>query len=118
MAPSHSTPELRLSARGDSTGARLAGCSSLTDTNSETVGRQLSELATGHSGHLVLDLAEVEFLTSGPLGKLVSVHRAVKAAGGRLTLENAKPMVREVFAVTRLDRLLDVQPASGSNNAA
>ncbi len=58
--------------------------------------------------HLLLDFTHVEFLNSMELGTLITLHKSVKAAGGRLTLFNLKPQVYEVFTVTRLQMLLGI----------
>jgi anti-anti-sigma regulatory factor len=43
------------------------------------------------------------------LGKLVGLHKRVRAAGGELTLLNVAGVVYEVFEVTRLHQFLDVR---------
>ena len=44
----------------------------------------------------------------------MALNRKVKAAGGRLSVVNVRPLVFEVFAVTRLTALLDVSPAAAA----
>jgi anti-sigma B factor antagonist len=108
-------PELRLevSGAGDQTVARVAGCRALTEENVEALSQQLSALTDGREGqHLLLDLGTVQYLTSSALGALVIAHKRVRDGGGRLTLANALPAVCEIFAVTRLDRVLELQPES------
>jgi anti-anti-sigma factor len=58
--------------------------------------------------HLLLDFANVEYITSVELGTLVSLHRKVKASGGRLTLFNLTADVYEVFTITRLQSLIEI----------
>ncbi len=58
--------------------------------------------------HLLLDFTNVEYITSVELGTLVSLHKKMKAGGGRLTLFNLNLAVFEVFAVTRLDTLIGI----------
>ena len=58
--------------------------------------------------HLLLDFTNVEYITSVELGTLVSLHKKMKASGGRLTLFNLNPHVFEVFAVTRLEALIGI----------
>ncbi len=48
-------------------------------------------------------------LSSAALGKLLALDRAVRAAGGRLTLANPTAVVRRVFKLTRMDAILDVR---------
>src|SRR5438094_7865562 len=58
--------------------------------------------------HLLLDFTHVEYLSSVELGTLISLHKKVKASGGRLTLFNLNAQVYEVFTVTRLQTLLGI----------
>jgi anti-sigma B factor antagonist len=60
---------------------------------------------------LLLDFGNVDCLTSLALGALVSLHKKLLARGRHLTIDNMKPRVHEVFAVTKLDRFLDLRPA-------
>jgi anti-sigma B factor antagonist len=89
--------------------------SSLDESNAEAVGQELYALAGRLGGQrLQLDLGEVHFLTSTGVGKLLSVYQQVRAEGGRPSLQNVRPQVYEVFAVTHLTGLLDVHQASES----
>ena len=53
-----------------------------------------------------------EFLTSVVLAKLIGVNGRFRTAGGKLTLLNVNPDVREVFAVTKLDHIFHVVPTA------
>lgn len=79
----------------------------LSESNAEELAGELRALA-GRRPHLLVDLSGVTMLTSVVLGKLLALNNAVRTAGGRLTLSNPTPVVREVFRVSRLDKLLDV----------
>jgi anti-sigma B factor antagonist len=59
---------------------------------------------------LLLSFANVEFLSSAALNKLIVLDRKVKAAGGKLALSNLRPEIQEVFAITRLNQLFDIRP--------
>jgi anti-sigma B factor antagonist len=73
------------------------------------IARELSGLTDGPGGrHLLLDFTNVEYLNSMELGTLVTLHKQVEAAGGRLTLFNLNAHVFELFAVTRLDTVLAI----------
>ncbi len=58
--------------------------------------------------HLLLDFTHVEYLSSVELGTLITLHKKVKASGGRLTLFNLNAQVYEVFTVTRLQTYLGI----------
>jgi anti-anti-sigma factor len=57
---------------------------------------------------LMLDFDAVDYLSSLGLATLLTVHKHVRAGGGRLAVVNVRPHVYEVFAVTRLTTVLDV----------
>jgi anti-anti-sigma factor len=76
------------------------------------LGERLSRLVQESSRPLLrLDFGEVAFLTAAWLGKLVTLHKQVRAVGGRLTIGNVQPLAYEVFEVTRLTQVLDVRQA-------
>jgi anti-sigma B factor antagonist len=101
---------LRVTEEKGRTVARFTGCTTLTEANVEEVGRQLAALVEGREGaQLALDLGNIDMLTSMALAKFISLNGRLRARGGGLTLVNLKPVVRQVFAVTKLDRVLDVR---------
>jgi anti-anti-sigma factor len=75
----------------------------------DMLGSELHGRTDGLGGsHLLLDFANVKSLGSLELGTLVSLHKKLRAAAGRLTLFNVSPEVYEVFEVTRLHTLLTI----------
>jgi anti-anti-sigma factor len=58
---------------------------------------------------LYLDLSGFESPTAAGLGQLVTLHKRLRASGGRLVLCNVGEAAYEVFAVTRLTDVLDVR---------
>jgi anti-anti-sigma factor len=58
--------------------------------------------------HLLLDFTNVESLSSVELGTLITLHKRIKASGGRLTLFNLSADIYEVFTATRLQTLLGI----------
>jgi anti-sigma B factor antagonist len=90
----------------------FCGFDRLDEYNSEAVGRFLDRLVAGRAGaRLYLDLRGVRYATSAALGRLVGLHRRLRAAGGRLVLVAPEPAVAEALAVTRIDTVLEVRPA-------
>jgi anti-anti-sigma factor len=68
-----------------------------------------NRLAAGlPAGEIELDFAGVQFVGSEELGALVTLNRKVRGAGGKLRLVNVEPPISGVFAITRLDTILDV----------
>jgi len=59
--------------------------------------------------NLVLNFAEVEFLSSAALNKLIILDKKVKAAGGQISLCELRPEIYEVFVITKLTQLFDIK---------
>jgi anti-sigma B factor antagonist len=60
------------------------------------------------AGGLVLDLENVRFLSSAAINKLIVLDKRVKSSGGEIRLVNLRPEVRDVFAITNLDRVFKI----------
>lgn len=76
----------------------------------ENVGQELYRLSSeANCAKLLLSFAEVESLSTSMLGKLIMLNKRMKAHGGKLVLCAIKPQIREVFAMTNLDRILDIR---------
>src|SRR5690606_2325494 len=78
------------------------------EVNIEEFGRELTDLVEQGHRKLVLNFAHVEFLSSAALGKLISLDKRVRTAGGGLKLSNIRPQIYEVFAITRLNRIFEI----------
>jgi anti-sigma B factor antagonist len=68
------------------------------------------EEALGESRVIVLDFKDVDYLASMGLRVLVSAQKKSSASGGSLSLRNVRGEVMEVFEVTGLDAIFDIQP--------
>ena len=68
--------------------------------------RVLAGHASGHAPHVVVDLADVDFVDSAALAVLVRLRRGTTAAGGLLTLvrPDSEDAMR-VFRLTQFDRV-------------
>ncbi len=111
-------PHLRVEKAPEATVVKLT-TDQLGEAEIQAVGKKLFGVADRlGSSTLILDLARVDFLTSTALGKLVGLNKRVRAGGGRLVLVNVRDLVREVFAVTCLDRVLDVRKGPGDEFTA
>jgi anti-sigma B factor antagonist len=60
--------------------------------------------------NLVLDFANVKFLSSAVLGLLIRVSKKVYEQNGRLRLCNISPRIYEIFKITRLTKIFDIYP--------
>lgn len=57
---------------------------------------------------MVLDFSNVEFLSSAVLGMLIRVSKRIYERDGKLRLCNISPKIYEVFKITRLVEVFDI----------
>jgi anti-anti-sigma factor len=85
----------------------------------EAVSDQLSALVEEEDRHILLvDLGEVQKLSSSLLGRLVALHKRLLALGGDMALCRIDPEVRRVFDVCQLPRLLHLYADEREASAA
>ena len=56
----------------------------------------------------MLDLSQVQYLSSAVLGKLINLKKTVTTMKGKLKIENLHPDLFEIFRITRLDQVFDI----------
>ena len=66
--------------------------------------------------NLVLNFCNVKFLSSAVLGFLLRVSKKVYEKNGRLVLCNITPKILEIFKITRLTEIFNIQ--KNTENAA
>ena len=74
--------------------------------------RILSLIDAGQTS-LLIDLGEVDFIDSSGLGTLVSCLNSLKKAGGKLKLCDIQENPKQVFEMTRLDRVFEIYDGQG-----
>jgi anti-sigma B factor antagonist len=101
---------LQLSEVGDVSVVRFVDRKILDEANIQELGQELFQLIEDEKRKsLLLNFSSVEFLSSAALGKLITLDKKVKAAGGKLKLSNIRPEIYEVFAITKLNKLFDIK---------
>ena len=58
------------------------------------------------SGRIVLNMEQVDNVSTGFITVLVVLSRAVRGNGGRVTLCNVQPRVNDVFKLLRLQKIM------------
>ena len=82
----------------------------LDEQNIQIIGEQLFSLVDEVGRRkLLLNFGNVEYLSSAALGKFITLNKKVNAAGGRLILCNIDPQIYEVFEITKLNKLFNIQ---------
>jgi len=72
----------------------------------EELGTLADELG---SGRMLINLQAVSFLTSSAIGMLIALQKRVRALGGTLKLCNLHPDIHQLFTITQVDRLFDIE---------
>jgi anti-sigma B factor antagonist len=65
--------------------------------------------AIEESKHIEMDFKEVSYLASAGLRVLIAAQKKLTAAGGVLSLRNVHEDVFEIFEITGLDEIFDIQ---------
>ncbi|GMU24123.1 MAG: hypothetical protein AMXMBFR13_42000 [Phycisphaerae bacterium] len=77
------------------------------------IGERLSEIIDSESEpKLLLDFRRVEHLSSAALGMLITLNKQLGDRQGRMALANIHPQIFEVFKITRLNKLFNIQSSS------
>jgi anti-sigma B factor antagonist len=101
---------LEVSEVGDVTVVRFRDRKIIEDINIQELGQELFQLVEEERREkLLLNFLSVDFLSSAALGKLITLDKKMKAAGGTLKLSNIRPEIYEVFTITKLNRLFDIK---------
>jgi len=67
---------------------------------------------------ILLNFSGVDFFASDMLGNMVSLNKTMRQKGGKLVLCEVCPRLRQIFATTRLDKLLTVKATETEGLAA
>lgn len=70
----------------------------------------LQQIAAGRQ-RLLLDFAELQYISSAGLRIVLLAAKKMKAAGGRLALCSLNPQIAEVFEISGFSNILDIQPS-------
>src|SRR5262249_26148843 len=82
----------------------------LDEQNIQKIGEDLFSLVDEHGRKkILLNFGNVEYLSSAALGKFITLNKKVQAAGGKLVLCNIDPNIYEVFEITKLNKLFNIQ---------
>jgi anti-sigma B factor antagonist len=79
----------------------------LDEANIEALGQELFALVDKDDRKkLILDFTLVEYLSSAALGKLITMHKKVTTAKGKLALCSIQKDIMDVFKITQLNKVL------------
>lgn len=75
---------------------------------SPVIKSEIEAQAPAANWRIVLDLADVRMVASAGLGVLVSLNKICKEKGGKFAICGLDPMLKQVFEMTKLHRVLTI----------
>jgi anti-sigma B factor antagonist len=99
---------------GDITTVTLTDARILDENTVKTIAEELTRLVKEtFKMKLLIDFSNVEYLSSAVLGKLVATYKLVQEGKGTMKLCSIKPAIRQVFSITKLDKMFEIHDDQG-----
>ncbi|MCH8807727.1 MAG: STAS domain-containing protein [Planctomycetes bacterium] len=95
---------------------RLRGSASMDQV--EDLHRRLVELIEPGVPHLVLELSELDFISSAGIGAIMAAHLKARAHEGTLRMVNPTPAIRNLLRLLHIDRQIGIDDTLASARAA
>jgi anti-sigma B factor antagonist len=100
---------LTVSQEGEVTIVELLDRNILEEANITAMGDHIGSVIDEQTNpKLLIDFQHVEHLSSAALGSLIKINTKIKEKGGQLRLSNIDPQIREVFLITKLNKLFQI----------
>jgi anti-sigma B factor antagonist len=100
---------LRVQKQNDVAVVNFATSRILDQSNVQQLGEELDALVNAYKlRKIVLNFANVNYMSSAVMGKLVSLNKKVDGAGGELVLCNIEDSIYEIFKIMRFDKMFDI----------
>jgi stage II sporulation protein AA (anti-sigma F factor antagonist) len=100
---------LEISQTGGVTVVRLLSHELVQEPDVSTVGQRLLRVVEQLGARrIVLNLAEVERMDSGMIGKIIALYKTARAVGGRVALCAVNPLLYEALEALHITRLLAI----------
>ena len=102
---------LKLVDRGEVVAVYFTAASILDSAVIEQIGKEFEGVALEAAGErkLLLNFQKVKYMSSEMIGNIVRLYKRCKTDKIKLKLCAIAPELLEVFTITRLDKLLDIQ---------
>src|SRR5438067_38643 len=111
MTPSHPRRRrLEVEESGDVTIVNFIDKKILDEQNIQKIGEDLFSLVDELGRKkILLNFSNVEYLSSAALGKFITLNKKVQTAAGKLVMCNINDDIFEVFEITKLNKLFNIQ---------
>jgi anti-sigma B factor antagonist len=107
-APCHDCGHLIWFAAAESDGDIVVRFTTQT-VEAETIERLMGSLEDRSVRRIIFDFAGVRYCDSAALGAMIHLKRRIHGRGSGLVLRNLRPDMREVFLITRLDQVFEIE---------
>ena len=97
---------IRVEPRGDATVVQLTGWASM--DVSAGLKDTLVNLVDAKRKQLILDLTDLEFISSVGLGGIIAAHIRCRHCDGTIKIVSPRPAIRELLSVTKLTKLFPI----------
>ena len=104
--PSTPVPELTLRTEKKADEAVVYGSGRITSATSSLLQQTVRGLIPG-TKHILLDLANVNYIDSSGIGAMVSVYLSASRLHCDLKVVNAQPRIRDLFEITKLSAVFE-----------
>lgn len=111
---------LKIEDRGEVVLVSFAQSRILDEQAIRAIGKEFESLTTEAAADrkLLLSFSNVDYMSSAMIGQIMLLHKKCKADGIKLKLCNICPQVMEIFNITRLNKVLDIQKDEATALAA
>lgn len=101
--------KLEVTEDGNVTVATFLEAAMLDETSIHELGNELENVVK-EKINLVIDLSNVDYVSSAVLGRLVKIFKMVRNAKGKMKLAGVKNNILQVFKITKLDKMFEIHP--------
>lgn len=98
--------ELSKEKRGDFTIVGISG--KLDTTTAPQLNTELDQLSNQGESKIVIDCADLDYISSSGLRVLLVYLKKLKGAGGKLLLSNIKDSIKEIFVVSGFTSIFSI----------
>lgn len=103
--------KLKVVIDGEATIVSFLDVAFLDETSIRELGDELEALVTKSDKiNLIINFTNIDYLSSAVLGRLVKVHKLIKAKNGKMHLCHIKNSILQVFKSTKLDKIFAIFP--------
>lgn len=70
--------------------------------------KEFEKLAGAKAKKIIINFSKVTYIDSSGLATLVEIFKKLRAYGGALKLVNLSPKIKNLFEITKLEKLFDI----------